>query len=73
MQARELIRAIGWVSLLAVILKLLAVLRELVIAAYFGASASVDAYLVARLIPITAPMFAASSDSLLEKRYQPHQ
>lgn len=64
MQSRELFRTIGWVSLLAVTAKLLAVIRELIIAMYFGVSAGVDAYLVARIIPITAPLFVTHSLNL---------
>lgn len=53
--------AIGWVSILAAISKLLAFVRELLIAAYFGVSADVDVYLVARFIPITAPILVVGS------------
>ncbi len=49
---------------MAVIAKLLAVLRELLIAAYFGASNVTDAYLVAWIIPITVPVFIENSINL---------
>jgi len=64
MKVKGLVSAIGWVSLLTAFGKLLALLREGVIATYFGTSASVDAYLIALFIPITAPLFASGSVNL---------
>jgi len=64
MKVNGLISAIGWVSLLTAFGKLLALLREGIIATYFGTSASVDAYLIALFIPITAPLFVLGSINL---------
>lgn len=62
MEGKRLIRAVGIVTLIGVIAKVLGFARELVIAAYYGTSAVAEVYFVASIIP--AILFNAISLSI---------
>ncbi|MHB1418808.1 MAG: murein biosynthesis integral membrane protein MurJ [Bacillota bacterium] len=57
---QQVVKATGIIMAATILARLLGFLRETVVAAYFGASASTDAFLVANIIPTIAGAMVAS-------------